>query len=76
MCMTGVLQEQSRSPWPRVALIFTCGGVTGGDVLSETLAEEDVGVDESEQTPVSLVIGNVTRGRTTLGQVLWDLGDW
>lgn len=52
-------------------LIFTCGGET----LCETLAGEDVGVDEAEETPAS-VVHNFTRGRTTLGQVSWDMGDW
>lgn len=33
-------------------------------------------MDRSEQMPASLVHGNFTRGRTTLGQSLWDLGDW
>lgn len=61
--------------WPTATLIFTCGGVTGGDALCETLAGEDVGVDEAGQTPAS-VVHNFTCGRTTLGQVPWDMGDW
>lgn len=44
-------------------------------MLCKTLAGEDVGVDEAEQTPAS-VVHNFTRGRTTLGQVPWDMEDW
>lgn len=40
-----------------------------------TLAGEDVSIDEAEQTSDS-VFCNFTRGRTTLGQGSWDLGEW
>lgn len=71
----GYHRTRVRNLCPLATLIFTCGGVTGGDALCEKLAGEDVGMDEAEQTAASPV-HNFTRGRTTLGQVSWDLGDW